>query len=109
MSNDPPEDNLEREHRESNSYHPTISSSRAKSQDNTRSKPRTILSVGICIIVLIQIGNCMQKAPLLQLYLENIAHRYEGMKQGSASDDEVQKELVLVRSTQSVLETLPSK
>jgi hypothetical protein len=78
------------------------------SQNDGNTSKRNLLTAGIGIIVLIQIGNCMQKAPLLQLFVDSITHQYEGIQKDSAFKDMVQKELVLVRSTQSVLETLPS-
>ena len=77
-------------------------------QNDLKLDKRNLLTVGIGIIVLIQVGNCMQKAPLLQLFVDNITHQYGGIEEDTALDDMVQKELVFVRSTQSVLETLPS-
>jgi hypothetical protein len=76
--------------------------------DNNISK-RILLTVGIGIIVLIQIGSCMQKAPLIQIFVDNIRHQYEVIDTDPSLEDKIQKELVFVRSTQSFLETLPSR
>lgn len=69
---------------------------------------RDLLSIGIAVVVLIQIGNSMQKSPLIQLYTDAIARQVDSSSKKPVLDDAVQKELVFVRSTQSVLETLPS-
>ncbi|KAI9745833.1 MAG: hypothetical protein M1818_000514 [Claussenomyces sp. TS43310] len=79
---------------------------------------RSLHFVGCALIILIQIGNCMQKAPMINLYESIISRDFDSrqhlqlhvgnLPDNLSKDEAVQSELVLLRSWQTVLETLPS-
>jgi hypothetical protein len=78
-------------------------------------KKRAYLSICM-IIILIQIGQCLQKAPLIQLYESIICHNLGGESHaetprndtdGFCKSEPVQSELASIRALQMFFEQLP--